>query len=81
MTSLNRFWLIAIALLPLSPTVMAQQPEPAEDGERPYEVFGGYSYLRDEGHNLNGWTGTFIANVNSWFAIAADFDGHYGSHR
>ena len=76
--------LIALTILTLSPLLMAQQPEPnksAEAGERPYEIFGGYSYLRDEGHNLNGWTGTFIANVNSWFAIAADFDGHYGSHR
>jgi hypothetical protein len=36
--------------------------------------------LRDEGHNLNGWTGTLIVNVNQWFAIATDFDGHYGSH-
>jgi len=71
-------------MLTLSPLVLAQQPEPkksAEEGERPYEIFGGYSYLRDEGHNLNGWTGTFIANVNSWIAVAADFDGHYGSHR
>lgn len=76
--------LIALTMLTLSPLVMAQQPEPnksTEEGERPYEIFGGYSYLRDEGHNLNGWTGTFIANLNSWFAIAADFDGHYGSHR
>ena len=75
--------LTALTMLTLSPLVMAQQPEPAksaEKGERPFEIFGGYSYLRDEGHNLNGWTGTFIANVNSWFAIAADFDGHYGSH-
>jgi len=75
--------LISLTMLTLSPLLMAQQPEPAkstEEGERPFEIFGGYSYLRDEGHNLNGWTGTFIANVNSWFAIAADFDGHYGSH-
>jgi hypothetical protein len=75
---------IALTMLTLSPLVMAQRPEsnqPAEEDERPHEIFGGYSYLRDEGHNLNGWTGTFIANVNSWFAVAADFDGHYGSHR
>jgi hypothetical protein len=76
--------LIAVAMVMLSPALMAQQPEPqknAEEAERPLELFGGYSYLRDEGHNLNGWTGTLIANVNSWFGLAADFDGHYGSHR
>lgn len=49
------------------------------EGEPMFEVFGGYSYLREEGENLHGWTGTFIVNVNHWFAIAADFDGHYGS--
>ena len=34
------------------------------EGEPPFEVSGGYSYLREEGHNLNGWTGTFIGNIN-----------------
>lgn len=79
-----RVCFLSLAALVLASSVMAQQPEPKKhetEGERPYEVFGGYSYLRDDGHNLNGWTGTFIVNVNSWFAIAADFDGHYGSHR
>lgn len=79
-----RFCFLALAVFILAPSVMAQQPEPnksEDEGEPPYEIFGGYSYLRDDGHNLNGWTGTFIVNVNRWFAIAADFDGHYGSHR
>lgn len=79
-----RICFLALAVLILAPGVMAQHPEPNKseaEGERPYEIFGGYSYLREDGHNLNGWTGTFIVNVNHWFAIAADFDGHYGSHR
>jgi hypothetical protein len=72
---------VLIALI-FASSVRAQQPEPREhESERPYEIFGGYSYLRDDGHNLNGWTGTFIVKVNSWFALAADVDGHYGSHR
>jgi hypothetical protein len=54
--------------------------EKAEE-EKPFEVFAGYSYVREDGNNLNGWTGTFIANINKWFGIAADFDGHYGSHK
>ena len=76
--------LLVLTVLILVPSVVAQEPESKKsegEGERPYEIFGGYSYLRDDGHNLNGWTGTLIVNVNKWFAIAADFDGHYGSHR
>ena len=76
--------LLVLTTLILASSVEAQLPEPREhesEGERPYEIFGGYSYLRDDGHNLNGWTGTFIVKVNSWFGIAADVDGHYGSHR
>lgn len=76
--------LLVLTVLILVPSVVAQEAEPKEsesEGERPFEIFGGYSYLRDDGHNLNGWTGTLIVNVNKWFAIAADVDGHYGSHR
>ena len=75
--------MLVLTVLILAPSVLAQQPEPKKsesEGERPFEIFGGYSYLRDDGHNLNGWTGTLIVNFNKWFAIAADFDGHYGSH-
>ena len=74
--------LLVLTVLIVVPSVVAQQSEPekSEEGERPYEIFGGYSYLRDDGHNLNGWTGTLIVNLNKWFAIAADVDGHYGSH-
>jgi outer membrane protein with beta-barrel domain len=79
-----RVFFIALGMLILAPSAMAQQSEPKKsesEGEPRYEVFGGYSYLRDDGHNLNGWTGTLIVNINSWFAIASDIDGHYGSHR
>ncbi len=74
----------ALSFLSIAPDAMARQPEAKKsesEGERPFEVFGGYSHLRDDGHGLHGWTGTFIVNVNRWFAIAADVDGHYGSHR
>ena len=76
--------MLVLTVFILVPSVVAQQPEPEKsesEAERPFEIFGGYSYLRDDAHNLNGWTGTLIVNVNHWFAIAADFDGHYGSHR
>jgi len=78
-----QIFFVALALLMLGTSATAQQSEPkkAESESEPrYEVFGGYSYLREDGHNLHGWTGTLIVNVNSWFAIASDFDGHSGSH-
>lgn len=79
-----RIGFLALAALAMASNVMAQHPpDPGKthgEGEPPFEIFGGYSYLHEDGHNLNGWTGAFIANVNHFFAIAADFDGHYGSH-
>lgn len=44
------------------------------------EIFGGYSYLREEGANLNGWNAAVVGNLNNWFSLAADFSGHYGNH-
>ncbi|MEO8027790.1 MAG: outer membrane beta-barrel protein, partial [Bryobacteraceae bacterium] len=73
----------ALTLLLLPRPGLPQEPPGAtaadEREERPYELFAGYSALRESGHLLQGWTGTAVANVNHWFAIAADFDGHYGS--
>jgi len=78
-----RAGILVLAALVLAPTCMAQHTSDPGQGhsesEPVVEVFAGYSYLREEGENLHGWTGTLIFNVNHWFAIAADFDGHYGS--
>src|SRR5690349_11762142 len=30
--------------------------------------------------NLNGWEGSVEGKFLPWFGIAADIDGHYGSH-
>lgn len=44
------------------------------------EVFGGYSYFNaDRGSSLNGWNASVTVNLNSWFGVAGDFSGHYGS--
>ena len=75
-----RIYGLAFAVVVLGRLALAQHaPEPEAEGERPFEVLGGYSLLHESGSNLNGWTGTFITNINRWFGIAADFDGHYGS--
>jgi len=65
--------LIAIAALLLAAPALAQESEAIPKAE----VFAGYSYLRADGTNLNGWNASVVANVNSWLGIAADFSGHY----
>jgi len=53
-----------------------------EEGEEELpkvEVFGGYSLLRSNGENFNGWKAAVDFNVNRWLAIAVDGDGHYFS--
>lgn len=69
---------VLIALSALAGGAFAQSPAESEK-EAPFELFGGYSYLHEGGNGFNGWTATLIGNVNRWFGIAADFDGHYRS--
>lgn len=75
---------LALAVLILARHGLAQHTPDTDqhegEGERPFEILGGYSLVHESGSNLNGWTGTFITNINRWLGIAADFDGHYGSH-
>jgi hypothetical protein len=44
-----------------------------------FEVFGGYSYSRLEGRNLQGWNASVATSLNDWLGIVADVSGHYGS--
>jgi opacity protein-like surface antigen len=47
------------------------------------EVYGGFSYLRAypgggaPGTNSLGWNASLNWNVNHWFGLKGDFDGHY----
>lgn len=83
----NRIFFIALGAFTFtaSSSVAQHSPAPAAEieteGERPFEAFGGYTVLRESGASLSGWTGTLILNVNGWFGLAADFDGHYGARR
>ena len=43
------------------------------------ELFGGYSYMRFAGTNLNGWEASGQYKFLDWLGGVADFDGHYGS--
>jgi hypothetical protein len=50
-----------------------------------FDLFGGYSFGRlktstDFGPaNLNGWDSSLAWNLNSWFSVAGEGSGHYGS--
>jgi len=43
------------------------------------ELFGGFSYTRFLGSNLNGWEVAGQYKFADWVGGVADFDGHYGS--
>jgi hypothetical protein len=43
------------------------------------DLFGGYSYMRFQSSNLNGWEIAGQYKVREWLGGVADLDGHYGS--
>ena len=68
------FLLLLVGVCPLA--AMAQDDVP------PFEVFGGYSYLRTgSGYNQDshGWNTSVSGNITRHFAVKADFAGNAGS--
>ena len=59
-------------------TAWSQESEEEKELSR-VEINGSYSLLRKDGKNLNGWKAGAAFNVNRWFAVAVDGDGHYFS--
>jgi hypothetical protein len=43
------------------------------------ELFGGFSYMRFQSSNLNGWEISGQYKFRDWLGAVADVDGHYGS--
>ena len=41
------------------------------------EVFGGYSYLRNNSNGFNGWTAQGTVNFARYFGVTAQVDGNY----
>ena len=72
---------VSIILLLLAALAVAQEAKQAEEHEELplIEVFGGYSYLHEDGANFNGWNGALEGNINKWLTLVADFDGHYAT--
>jgi len=65
--------LLVVFSVLLSSVVLSAQEHPK------YELFGGYSYLRGEGTNFNGWEASGAYNFNRWIGLNLDVDGHYHS--
>ena len=68
---------IILVLLTALPMIATAQDTPNT------EIFGGYSYLRQNdnliGEDLHGWNASFNSNFTKWIGLAADFSGHYGN--
>lgn len=69
------FFLLLLGVCPL--VVQAQDNVP------PFEIFGGYSYLKTGSgydQNSHGWNTSVSANLTRNLAVKADFAGHYDSY-
>jgi len=65
---------VAILLLLLTPAgLLAQESTVAPRAE----IFGGYSYLRNNNNGFNGWTGQATVNFGRYFGITGQVDGNY----
>jgi opacity protein-like surface antigen len=56
----------------------------AQDDVAPFEVFGGYSYLRTGSpydQDLHGWNTSVAGNLTRHIAVKGDFGGHYDNYR
>ena len=67
---MRKIVLLAGLVLCLSAPALAQNTPQVE-------VLAGYSYIRSDGANFNGWNAAVAANFNDWFGLVADASGHY----
>lgn len=61
-------------------TLVAQNNSPGTAyGESAFRatIFGGYSYLRNNGNGFNGWVGQGTFNFNRYVGVTADLSGDY----
>ncbi len=63
--------LVMLAALVVLPLVVVAQDLPKT------EIFGGYSYLRNNGNGFNGWEGQGTVNFARYLGVTADVGGSY----
>src|SRR5215470_524815 len=71
-------FMVRKALLVFGLCALSSFSAQAQDEDK-VELFGGYSYMRFHGTNLNGWEASGQYKFLDWLGGVADFDGHYGS--
>lgn len=67
------YTLVLVLVASLVPLSSAAQEAPRA------EVFGGYSWARDGGADLNGWNASVTLNLREWLGISTEISGLYAS--
>ena len=66
---------VTVILFALLPSFVIAQ----ETAAPKTEIFGGYSYLRNNSNGFNGFTGQGTVNLSRYFGVTAQVDGSYRS--
>jgi hypothetical protein len=66
---------VTVILFALLPSLVMAQETAAPKAE----IFGGYSYLRNNSNGFNGFTGQGTVNLSHYFGVTAQVDGNYRS--
>jgi hypothetical protein len=70
---MHKFGIVTLVVCLLPAVLMAQEAPSAPKAE----IFGGYSYLRNNSNGFNGWEGQGTVNFSRHLGITAQFDGNY----
>ena len=70
---MHRYGFVMLLLLLAPAGLLAQEGAMVPKAE----IFGGYSYLRNNSNGFNGWTGQGTVNFNRYFGITGQVDGNY----
>jgi hypothetical protein len=68
----------------LNVLLLSALPSFAQDEEyAPFEIFGGYSFVRlgEKVGNMDGWNASFTGNINSVFGIKGEVSGIYAKFK
>jgi opacity protein-like surface antigen len=65
-------------LLAMAAVLCSALPVRGQDAPRA-ELFAGYSFVRSDQRNLNGWNASLAVGLGGSLSLVADASGHYGS--
>lgn len=70
---MQRLGILMLVVCLLPSVLMAQEAPSAPKAE----IFGGYSYLRNNSNGFNGWEAQGTVNFSRFLGVTAQFDGNY----